>query len=114
MRRANLAIKPAALFDAGLYDALFDGCLLPSAGRNPPAVSQIRHRVALIEHLAHLIEKFRVRVVVLPAAGFPELDEIPLPTLNQREPFMCSTVVRTSAPFRHAASQRRRGIGASG
>jgi hypothetical protein len=39
--------------------------------------------------LAHLIEEIRVRVVVLPAAGFPERDEVPLPTLNQREPFMC-------------------------
>jgi hypothetical protein len=36
--------------------------------------------------ITHFVEKLRMRVVVLPAPGIPQFDEILLPTLDQREP----------------------------
>jgi hypothetical protein len=60
---------------------------------------QQRPAVAKIRHLAHFFEKLRMRVVVLPAPGIPQFDEILLPTLDQREPSAGGTVVRAFLPF---------------
>ena len=77
---------------AAFFDVLSDHYLVGHrhASQNRPAAAQIKH-------LGHLIVEFGVRVIVLPTAAVPKLDKILLPSLNQREPFICITAVRTSA-----------------
>jgi hypothetical protein len=66
---------------------------------------KLRPLIAQMQHIAHLLDKLRTRVVVLPAPGIAKLNEILLPTLDQREPSAGDTVVRTLLPFRHEGSQ---------
>jgi hypothetical protein len=75
---------------------------------------QPRPSIAKIEYFMHFVEKFGVRIVVPPAPGVVEFDEILLPTLDQSEPPEGDTVVRAVLPSRHEGSQERRGVGAFG
>ena len=75
---------------------------------------KLRPLIAKLQHFAHLIEKLRMRIVAPPAPGVAKFDEVLLPTLDQSEPSAGGTVVRALLPFRHEASQKRRGIGVCG
>jgi hypothetical protein len=107
---AGILLGPLGLFDVwlqiywsevyllGLY--LLELYLLADrhAGKLCPLIAEI-------QHFAHLIEELRMRVVVPPATGIAKFDEVLLPTLDQGQPSAGDTVVRTSLPFRHEASQ---------
>jgi len=75
---------------------------------------KLRPLIAKLQNLAHLIEELRMRIVASPAPAIAKFDDILLPTLVQGEPSAGGTVVRALLPFRHEASQKRRGIGACG
>jgi len=75
---------------------------------------QTRPSIAKIEYFMHFVEKFGVRIVVPPAPGVVEFDEILLPTLDQSEPPEGDTVVGAVLPSRHEGSQERRGVGTLG
>jgi hypothetical protein len=83
-----------------LFDVLLELYLL--ADRQ---AGQLRTLVAQMQHLAHLIEELRMRIVVPPTPDIAKFDEVPLPTLNQSEPATDDTVVRTLLPSRHEGSQ---------
>src|SRR5262249_61137209 len=79
---------PRAIFlftSIGLFDVLLQVFFLEiylladwHAGKPRPLVGEI-------QHLAYLIDEFRVRIVVPPAAGIAKFDEVPLPTLHQSQ-----------------------------
>jgi hypothetical protein len=76
--------------------------------------SNRRPLVAQPQDFAHLVQKFRVRVVVPPAPGFAKFEEMLLPTLDQGEPSARDTVVQTLLRSRHVRARSARGFGASG
>jgi hypothetical protein len=61
--------------------------------------------IAYLKRLAHLVEKFSMRVVVAPAPATRKIGKVPLPPLDEREPPAHDTVVRTFLPFRHEAAK---------
>ena len=104
---AGILSASITLFDVLLQIHLLQTYLLDDRQAGKP-----RPLIAELQDFAHLVEELRMRIVMPPASGIAKFDEVLLPTLDQDEPSAGDIVVRTLLPFRHEASQGRRGVGA--
>jgi hypothetical protein len=98
---ADLQFAGILLAAIVLFDVLFQRRLIDGAGKPRPLIAKV-------QDFAHFIEKLLIGVVVSPAIAVAKLDELLLPTRDQREPFASDTVVRTLLPFRHEVSQKNK------
>ena len=72
-----------------------------------------RPLVAHAQNFTHFVQKFRVRVIVPPAASVAEFEEVRLATFHQCEPSARDTVVPTVLRCRHGRARSAREFGAS-